>query len=159
MACLLFLLLVVGCAKQSGPIAGNDDAPVREAFSAFQAAIKAKDAPKVWGLLDSESQADADRAAKAVQAAYGKASPDEKAEQEKSLGLSDAELGALTGQGFLKTKRFLGKYDEVPESKIDKVTTQGDKATVTFIEPDGDTEKLNLVRQDGKWKLSVPMPK
>ena len=144
-------------AQQTSDAQGEETA-VRDAFSAFQAALKAKDAGKLWDLLDSDSRSDADRAAKALQAAYAKASAEEKAEQEKALGLTAAELTALNGQGFLKTTRFLGKHHEVPGSKIDKVVVQAGKATVTYIEEDGDVEKLNAVREDGKWKLSVAMP-
>jgi hypothetical protein len=30
---------------------------------------------------------------------------------------------------------------------------------VAYTEPDGDKEKLSLARQDGQWKVSLPMPK
>jgi hypothetical protein len=136
----------------------NDEQTVKEAFEAFQAAIKAKDAEKLWGLLDSDSRGDAERAAKAIKAAYAKASAEQKAELEKKLGLAGDELAKLTGAGFLKTKRFLGKYDEVPGSKIEKVTVQRNSAKVQYVEEDGDKETMKLIRQDGKWKLSVPMP-
>ena len=36
-----------------------------------------------------------------------------------------------------------------------KVMVDGDKATVFYEEEDGDKEKLELVRQDGKWKVIV----
>jgi hypothetical protein len=40
------------------------------------------------------------------------------------------------------------------------VSVDGNKATVDYTEADGDQEKLHLVRQDGKWKLSLKdMPK
>src|SRR5205823_652580 len=133
--------LTAGCNKPpsaSTAAAKGEEEPARQTFVALQAALKAKDADQLWAMLDTESQADAERAAKVVQEAYTKATPDAKAEQEKALGLSGAELGALTGKGFLKTKRFLGKYDEVIDSKIDKVTVQGDTATVNYIESDGD---------------------
>ena len=136
--------------------ADKDD--VTEAFKAFQAALKAKDAAKVYGLLDSASQKAADRSAGLIRAAYAKASDDQKAKMEKALGLAGAELAKLTGEGFLKTKRFQGKYDEVPGSKVEKVTVQGNRATVFYIEPDQDHEKLQLNKQQGKWKVSAPMP-
>ena len=44
-------------------------------------------------------------------------------------------------------------------ARIEKITVQGDRATVNYVEPDGDKEKLGLVKQDGRWKVSVPMPK
>ena len=148
-----------GCPKPTERSGGNDEGAVREAVSAFQAALKARDADKLWQLLDAESRADAERAAQAVRDAYAKAGPEQKAEQEKALGLPGAELATLTGTGFLKTKRFHGKYDELPDSTLDRVTVQGDSATVAYTEPDGDKEKLTLVRQEGQWKVSVPMPK
>jgi hypothetical protein len=125
----------------------------------LQEALKAKDADKVWSLLDADSQADAERAAKAARDAYAKAAPGERAEQEKALGLAGAELTSLKGPGFLKTRRFQGKYDEISESKIDKVVVQGEKAAVNYTEPDGDKEKLTLVREGGRWKVSLAMPK
>jgi hypothetical protein len=132
---------------------------VREAFAAFQKALKATDAEKIWSLLDDDSQADAEREAASIRTAYTKADGEAKKKQEKELGVSGAELADLKGVGFLKTRRFLGKYDEVPESKVEKVDLQGDMAVVHYVEPDGDKEKFNLVRQGGKWKLSVPMPR
>lgn len=153
---------VVACAggcKSGENTSAKDEAAVREAFTAFQQALKAKDADKLWELLDSDSHSDAERAAKTVQDAYAKADAKTKAEQEKNFGLPGDELAKLTGKGYLKTNRFHGKYDEVPESKIDKITVEGDKGTVNYLEPDGDKEKCTLVRQEGNWKVSVPIPK
>jgi hypothetical protein len=148
---------LAGCSAT--PTAPNkDEEQVRQAFVAFQEALKARDAEKLWALLDSDSQADAERAAKKVRDEYAKAAPEKRAEQEKALGLPGKELESLKGQGFLKTKRFHGKYDEIPGSKIDKIVVQGEKATVNYTEPDGDAEKLALVRQGGGWKVSVAMP-
>jgi hypothetical protein len=142
--------LLAGTAVRA---ADEDDA--KEAFTAFQAAIKAADHEKLWSLVDTATQADADKYAKTVQASYAKAGDDEKAKLEKAFGLSADEMSKITGKLFLKSKPFLGKYHEVPGSKIDKVTVEGDKATVNYTEEDGDKEKLQLVKQDGKWKLSV----
>jgi hypothetical protein len=59
---------------------------------------------------------------------------------------------------YLKTKRFLGRYDEVLDSKIDKVAVEGDQATLTYVEADGDRIQQPLVRQGGKWRLTVKVP-
>jgi hypothetical protein len=148
--------LLAGCAGPDKAAPGEDEEQVREAFTAFQEALKAKDGDKLWSLLDEDGQADVERAAKAAREAYAKADAGERAKQEKELGLTGEELAALKGPGFLKSKRFHGKYDEIPESKVDKVTVQGDKATVNYTEPDGDKEKHPLVRQGGQWKLTLP---
>ena len=131
---------------------------MRERFEELQAALKAGDADKLWALLDPKSQADAEAAAKSAHTAYAAASPEEQAKMQKDLGLSGPELLALSGKTYLKTERFRGKFHEVPESKIDKVTVQGDTATVNYIESDGDKVKLNLVKQGGQWKVTLPMP-
>ena len=158
-AVLFGVALVAGTSDAAGHLSSLDDEQaVKESFEAFQAAIKAKDAEKLWGLLDSDSRDDAERAAKAIKAAYAKASAEQKAEMAKKLGLSGDELAKLTGSGFLKTKRFHGKYHEVPDSKIEKITVQGNAAKVYYVEEDGDKETMKLVRQDGRWKLTVPMP-
>ncbi|HEV3204503.1 MAG TPA: hypothetical protein VGY77_08975 [Gemmataceae bacterium] len=135
-----------------------EEKEVRETFSAFADAVKAKDAQMIWKLLDKESQMAAARAARSVLATYDKANAEEKAKLEKALGLSGVELGKLTGEGFLKTKGFHGKYHEVHGSKIDTITVQDKRATVNYTEEDGDKEKLRMIFQDGKWKVSAPMP-
>jgi hypothetical protein len=154
------LALTVGCASRSTehPAAGEDNT-VRAQFAALQAAVKAGDADKLWTLMDSKSQADAEQAAKAIQAAYAKAGAEVKAKQEETLGLPAGELSGLTGKGFLKTKRFPAKYRELPESTIEKVTVEGANATVYYLESDGDKEKLIFVRQDGQWKVWLALPK
>jgi len=161
LACVAPIVLALGCSNPAAPtpLQPGDEEQVRQTFAAFQAGLKARDAQKVWAVIDSDSQADAERAAEAVRTAYGKADAAGKAEQEKALGLGGAELASLNGQGFLKTRRFHGKYDEVPDSKVESVAIQGDKATVNYVEADGDKEKFTLVREGGKWKLTVPMPK
>jgi hypothetical protein len=149
-ALALGLVLGVGHGPAAARAAGDEE-DVRAAFTAFQAALKAGDSDKLWPLLDSASQAEAERVARTLKANYAKAK--DKAKLEKTFGLTAAELAGLTGKVYLKSKRFLGKYGEVPGSKVDKVAVEGDKATVFYTEEDGDKEKLSLVRQGGKWKF------
>jgi hypothetical protein len=158
--CFLLLAISVGCssAPTEKPAAKEEDA-VRDAFAELQSAIKNQQPEKLWALLDNKSRADSERTAKDIRAAYAKASAEEKSKQEAALGLSGTEVAGLTGIGVLKTKRFQKKYDELPESKIEKVVVQGDNATVHYLEPDDDHEKLIFVRQDGKWKAWLAMPK
>ncbi len=154
---LLAIVLAAGPISTAlGQTAAEKEA--RAAFTAFAQAVKAKDASKIWDLLDKDSRAAADRAAKSVRTTYAKAGADEKAKLEKALGLPGADLAKLTGEGFLKTKGFHGKYHEVPGSKIDKVVIQGNRAIVHYVEEDGDKERLRLVKQDGKWKVAAAMP-
>ena len=47
----------------------------------------------------------------------------------------------------------------MPDSKIDSIVIQGDSATVYYLEPGGDKEKAILVRQDGRWKVWLTMPR
>src|SRR5262249_31087832 len=129
----------------------------RQAFTALQKAIKARDAEAIWKLADSDSQSDAERAAKAVKAAFGKAK--DKSEFEKKYGLSAKELADMTGKLFIKSNRFHGKYYEVPDSKVESVMVKGDTGRLTYLEEDGDKLKFSLVRQKGQWKFTIPMPK
>jgi hypothetical protein len=159
-AWVLTILVAAGCSKTADvqPRDG-EEAAVRAAVTALQEAIKAKDAARLWDLLDAKSQTDADQAAAAVQALARRADAASKAELEKAYGLPAAELEALTGQGFLKTASFEKKYGELPASAIDKVSVLGKQATVSYTEPDGDKEKITLILRDGKWKAVLPMPK
>ena len=138
-------------------LAGEDD--VRAAFGQLQKAIKARDPDQIWGLIDDDTQSDANRAAKAVSAAFAKADDKAKGDFAKKYGLSAKELADMNGKLFLKSNRFQGKYYEIPGSKIDSVKVKGDSAKLTYIEDDGDKEKLTLVKQKGAWKFVLPMPK
>jgi hypothetical protein len=156
---ILCVALVLGCSKAPDSPPADEEAAVRAQFAGLQSALKNGDADKLWMLLDSRSQADAERAAQAIQANYAKAGPAEKTEQEKALGLTGPELAGLTGKGFLKTKRFQGKYQDLPGSTVERVAIQAESATVHYLESDGDKEKAIFVRQDGQWKAWLPMPK
>jgi hypothetical protein len=149
------VLVFVGGFFVTEALAGEDE--IRQAFSALQKAIKTRDPEKIWALIDGDSQSDANRAAKAIQAAFSKAA--DKADYEKKYGLTAKELSDMTGKLFLKSNRFHGKYYEVPDSKFEAVKVKGNTAKMTYIEEDGDREKFALVKQKGLWKFVVPMPK
>jgi hypothetical protein len=158
-------LLLLGCSNKPGggfsPVSTEGMEPqVRQRFHDLQAALTANDADKLWELLAAKSQKDADQIARSVRETYDKAGAEEKAKLEETLGLPGAELAALSGKGYLKTKLFRNKFREVPESKIDKVTFVEHNATVYFHEPDGDKEKAIFILEDGGWKawLTVPKP-
>jgi hypothetical protein len=156
----LFVAFGGGCStKPADRPADDDERVVRRTFAELQSAIKNHDADKLWGLMDSKSRAEAEKTAKDIQAARAKASAEEKAKQEEALGLTETELAELTGRGILKSKRFQNKYHELPESQIEKVAVQADNATVHYLEPDGDHEKMILVRQEGQWKVWLAMPR
>ena len=150
---------VLGAMLLASPALARGDADdVKDTFTALQAGIKAADADKVWPLLDTSTQKAIEKAAAALAAEYDKAKPEGKEQLEKLFGLSAAEMGKLKAEPklFVKTKRFIGKWHEVPGSKVDKVTVSGDKATLNYTEEDGDKEKLEFVKQDGKWKAVLP---
>jgi hypothetical protein len=153
------MTVALGCSRATDRLPADEEAAVRGQFAELQSALKNRDTDKLWTLLDSKSQAEAGRAAKDVQAAHDKAAADEKAKQEDALGLTATELAGLTGRDFLRTKPFQKKYDELPESTIDRVVVEADSATVYYLEPDGDKEKAILVRQDGRWKVWLTMPR
>lgn len=156
MACLL--ALATGCSRQAS--AANDEDQAKETFTAFETAIKANDPDKLWNLLSTDSQKDAGRAAQTLKADYLKADAKDKAEQEKKLGLKADELAGLTGRLFLKSNRFRsGEIDELPGAKFEKAVVSGDQATVHYLDNGKNPEKetLKLVRESGKWKVSVPI--
>jgi hypothetical protein len=157
----LLLTAWTGCSNPQPPAYPHQDeeTAVCQAFAESQETVKAGDADKLWTLLSGKSQADVERAAQAVREAYAKASPEEKAREEKELELSGPELAGLTGKGFLKTERFRRKIKDLPGSKIDRVVVEGDNATVHYTEPDGDKEKAIFLRENGHWKAWLTMPR
>jgi hypothetical protein len=132
---------------------------VRKKFAELEAAVKAKDADKLWALLSSKTRARAEKEAKDVRAAYAKAGPKDKARQEKELGLPGKELAKLTGKGLLKAAPCLRKYGELVGSTVTKVVVEKDSARVEYTEPDGDKEKLIFLREGGEWKAWLTLPK
>ena len=157
---LLFVAMVAGCStKPTDRKIADEEGVVRGTFVELQSAINNHDADKLWELMDNKSRAEADKTAKDIQAAHAKASAEEKVKQEEALGLTGTDVARLTGRGFLQSKRFQHKYHELPDSQIEKVAVQGDNATVHYLEPDGDHEKMIFVRQDGQWKVWLALPK
>jgi hypothetical protein len=69
------LAIFVGAlfARDTRSAQGNAEDAVKVSFGQLQAALKTKDAPKIWELLDSATQADAARTAKIIKAAYKRA--------------------------------------------------------------------------------------
>jgi hypothetical protein len=165
---ILLIVLLIGCTPTpSGKTAGGDakakkadqsEDEIKQAFVSLQGAIKAKDAEKTWGLLAKESQDDADREAKAVKEAFAKAADKDKAEYEKKLELTGKELADMTGKHYVKSRRFYGKYHEIPDSKVEKVVVTGESGTVHYIEEDGDKIKQEVVRETGQWKFVMKVP-
>src|SRR5262249_44980478 len=66
--------------------ASSQEDAVRKTFAELQAAVKAKDADKLWALLSTKSREDAERVAKTVREAYAKSDASEKGKQEKVTG-------------------------------------------------------------------------
>jgi hypothetical protein len=150
---LVATTLLAGALVSPCRAAEEDDA--KKTFNDFQAALKSADAEKMWELLDTKARAAADKAADALKKNYAKAKAADKLVLEKTFGLDAKEIAALTGKVYLKSKRFAGKYHEIPGSEITAAKVEGDKATISYTEADGDKEKLSLVREDGKWKVSI----
>jgi hypothetical protein len=155
-ACVV--LSVAAAGFQARAWAGEEEDKVKEAWSAFQEAVKARNGDKIWDLLDSASRASVEKFALSYKSKYKKADAAAKKELEKNLELTADELAGLTAPHFLKSKRYYGKYQEVAGSKLDKVSVDGDKATVFYTEEDGDKEKLSLRREKAKWRISAPPP-
>jgi hypothetical protein len=131
---------------------------VAKTFKSFQEALVVKDPLKIWALLDKDSQNSAKQAAELVKSSCGFAGPDEKAKMIATYGLPGEVLGALSPPGFVGTKVFLGKYRAVPVSKIADVALDGDRATIVYVDPDGDKGKLSFRKRGPWWKMSAPMP-
>jgi hypothetical protein len=175
--CWLLLTLLIGCKPAATPpkLDADTDSPeqaaVRQEFNRLKAAIAAlkegKDTDSVWDFLGAESQADAEREAKVVKAAYAKLADKDKVDLEKKMALSAKELADMNGKYYLKSQRFQSKHQKIPDSRVSKITITGETATLVFIEPDNNSVTATLVRQKAvpqqplldKWKFNLDIPK
>jgi hypothetical protein len=166
---LLTSALLVGCTRTpTGTAKEKDEAQVRERFAALQGAIKAvlakpddADTRPLWDLLHSDTRLDADRIAEKIRVQFDKADDATKAKMSEALHLPLEKLKTYSGLHYLRSKTFLGKYDEIPESKLEKITFDGkDKAWAHYVESDEDhdRQKVEMVRQDLQWKILLPVP-
>jgi hypothetical protein len=166
-AALLAGALLVGCTgAPTGTAKQKDEERVGEKFVALQGALKnvlAKpddaDTRPLWDLLHTDTQLDADRIAKKIRADFDKADDATKAKMSEALHTPVAKLKTYSGLHYLRSKTFLGKYDEIPESKLEKVAFESkDKAWAHYEEPDKEHQKVELVRQDLQWKVLLQVP-
>jgi hypothetical protein len=135
-AAWVLALLVVWNAGCPSPTGGptdrgdKDEKAVGETFAALQQAVEKHDADGALALLDQESRARLERAAR-----------------DKSKSARD-----LFKEDLLPEH----PYDEYPEAKLTQVTVQGDTATAEAKAPDGDKYRLTFVREGGRWKVRAP---
>jgi hypothetical protein len=160
----LVLTALAGCSSSSSTggaaaAGGEDEKAVRAAWASLQEAIKAKDADKIWGLMDAKSQENFDKAAKTFQEIHGKTEGKDRERFTDEWGIEPDAVAKLTGKAMIKTAKFHKKYHEIPDSKIDKVTVAKDEAKINYTEPDTDKEELSLRRKDGAWKVVLDLPK
>ncbi len=152
-------ILLTGCnAPPSASPASSDEAKLQRVFKDFQQAFEDRKAERMWTLLDSSTQAAAERAAEQHRAAYAKESGAEKTAREKKLGLAGDAIATLTGASYLNAKPFRTKYHDVPEYKIAKFAVTGEKATIDLLADDGDKDTFELVRHGDAWKLVLAIP-
>ncbi len=162
------VLLLSGCGKPSstapapgGPAAASgEEKQVTAALNTLQLALQSRDPERIWPLLDTKTQQDAEAAARAWKKAYADA---DVTELSQTLGIGRGELEKLTGRNFAQTSVFYEKGIDTlaHSSKVDAIKVEGDQATVDYREPKGDAKSVTFHREGGKWKarLSMPMPK
>ena len=152
------LLLLVGCGSppsQKGTAAA-EDGELKEAFTAYQKALKDKNAERLWDMLSTQARADADRVTQQIRGTFVRANAEVKAKLAKDLGLTMSEMANLKVKDYLRTPRFVGAkpQDEIPKSKFEGATIEGEKATVKYVEPDDRKRELRFVREGKRWKVS-----
>ncbi len=165
---VLLVAVAIGCTRgPSGTQREKDEAVIRERFADLQAALKGLQANpydaharKVFDLLHTDTQQNADRTAKSVSDQYARADDAAKAKIGAALGVSGADFQRLSGLDYLRGKVFLNAYQAVADSKLDKITFERDKAWAHYQETGGahDSGKVEFAQQDRQWKIILPIP-
>ena len=73
-------------------------------------------------------------------------------------GLRRSALANLDGKGYVRSRVFWEEVEDLPGSTIKEVVVEDDEATVDYVQPDGKTEQLTLVKEEGGWKVEVDVP-
>jgi hypothetical protein len=155
---LAVLLGTIGCAKTPEAVPVDQEPAVRARFEELQRALKERDTEGLTRLLAMQSQADAQGVARFVRLSFARADDKTREHYRKELGISPDEMMRFNGPMFFKTQPFLKRYKEVIDGKIERISIQGDNATLYYRDEEGEQEKLLLVREEGEWKFWLPMP-
>ena len=158
-------VLAAGCTGSTSKTKDADaDPEIRKAFTKLQTAVKSRSGEKIWEFLDSDSQQDADRVAKAVRESFAKADPAKKQELVKKVGLSEEKFEELNGRTILESELFyrFDEHDELADVKgLEKIDVKGNTAKVSFKDPDNEEKMMSMKmqREEGHWRFQVAMPK
>jgi hypothetical protein len=156
---LIALLASICIALSADQVMAQDSEALRKQFAEVQKAVQSKDAGKLWELLGSKSQGDAEKIAREIRETFAKGTAEEKRKQAETLGLDAKDLNQLTGKAYLMSAPVWRKLKELPESKIARIVLTGDNATLHYLETDGDKEKMIFVRQGNDWKAWLILPR
>jgi hypothetical protein len=143
--------------------AGCGGATPEAAFKDFQAAIKAKDADKLWNVMSKDAQTKAERTASSISEQLkmlDKLPPEQrKLAEEKmaeALGVTAADLKTLDGKKLfsisLKNPKTEEALKNVASATLENVKVEGDKATGT-VKTGTKSDTLHFVKEGGSWKL------
>ena len=155
---LTALLGAIGCAKTPEAAPVDEEPAVRARFEELQKALKERDPERLNRLLAIESQANAHFVAHTLRSAFARADEKTLERYRKELGISLEDMTRFNGPMFLKTRPFLAEYARLSDAMLERVSIQGENATVSCRNEEGELEKLFLIRQDGEWKFQLPMP-
>lgn len=155
---LAALLGAIGCAKTPEAARVDQEPVIRARFEELQKALKEHDPERLNLLLAIESQANAQGIAYSLRRAFTRADEKTIERYRKELGISLEDMTRFNGPMFFKTRPFLAKYGEVADGKFERVSIQGDNATLYYRDEEGEQEKLLLVHENGEWKFWLPMP-
>ena len=112
---LVAIFAMVGSTFVASRAKADDSALLRKKFDDVAAAVKAKDADKLWELLSAKSQKDAETIANGVRETYAKANAEEKRKLEEFTGLTAKEISQLSAKGYLKGQSVWRKYHDLLE--------------------------------------------
>ena len=152
------LLLILGLVGGFVLLAGGgfalwffvfNDTP-EKAFADVKDATQKKDYGRIYDRLDKPGQAEFENMKpnpflKSTQS--GKKGRELYIEMRKEIEGMAVAIGA--GNQLAEQER------QYRESKVDKVTVDGDNATLTARTPDGTTITMSMVKQDGRWRTKT----
>src|SRR5262245_17389296 len=166
--CLIVaMFLSAGCAvgKKKKPAESSKE-EIMQSFARLQESIadlRTGQTEKFWSMLSSETQAAAEKKAKAFRKEFAELDMEEQADRARQFGATPEQIREkLSGYGYVRLMRefIYERYLLMVAAPVDAVKMGSDEAIVFYTLDDAERDKkpVRFVREEGDWYAVLDIP-